>query len=244
MAKSSKGSSLPPQTPKKRKNFNKDTAVITEDDGEDVPLTPFKTKKKQQKTKASKDASYQATNQKDIEDKSTPPPASTTNQDAPLKIGIPSPPPTSSGAIQNKGSSTGVHQLEAGDVQVEHETSSPDEDALTEFKQLSKKVMEENEESESTPNSSHRKRAQFLEDFIEDEEHYSDEVETYFHDVEEMEKREQEPEGTQPTHPDATDAPQFTQSQVRPAPSQIPTTPTTKEGKIALKKSDPLKYVK
>ena len=91
-----------------------------------------------------------------LQDKSTTPPVSTINQDAPLNTETPSPPPSSSGAIQNKGSSTGVHQPEAGDVQVEQETSSPGEDVLPES---GKQIMEEDEDSESTPSNSPSKRA-------------------------------------------------------------------------------------
>lgn len=40
----------------------------------------------------------------------------------------PSPPPVISGAVQNKGSSTGAQNLEADNVQNEQETSSPGED--------------------------------------------------------------------------------------------------------------------
>ena len=145
-------------------------------------------------------------------DKSTTPHVSTINQDAPLNIETPSPPPTSSGAVQNKGSLTGVHQPEAGDVQVEQETSSPGEDVLPES---GKQIMEEDEDSESTPSNSPSKGAQFPTDYIEDEEKYSNGIETYFRDDEEMEEVEQQPEDTHPTHLDATDVPR---TQDRPVP--------------------------
>ena len=58
---------------KKRNFFNEEAIVIPEDDDEDFLLTPFKAKKKHKKAKASKDAPYQATNQKDVKVKSLPP---------------------------------------------------------------------------------------------------------------------------------------------------------------------------
>lgn len=66
----------------------------------------------------------------------------------------------------------------------------------------------------------------------------------YFCDNEEMEEIGQNPEGTQPPRPDVTDASQFIQTQARSIPTQISTAPLIEEEKIALKKSDPLKYVK
>ena len=130
-----------------------------------------------------------------------------------------------------------VPQSKAGDVQVEQETSSPSEDDLPVF---GKQILEENEDSESIPRDSSLKRAQFPADYAEDEEQYSDGVETYFRDDEDMEKVEPQPEDTHPTHPDTTDEPS---TQARSIPHPILTPTLTEEEKIALKKSDPLKYV-
>ncbi|KAL5064010.1 hypothetical protein RYX36_025747 [Vicia faba] len=135
-------------------------------------------------------------------DKSTTPPISHINQDANTET--PSPPPTSSGAVQNKGSSTMVPQSKACDIQVEHETSSPSEDDLP---VSGKQILEENEDSQSIPRDSSLKRAQFPADYAEDEKQYSDGFETYFREDEDMEEVEPQLEDAHPTHPDTTDEP-------------------------------------
>ncbi|KAL5100302.1 hypothetical protein RYX36_004629 [Vicia faba] len=158
-----------------------------------------------------------ASNPDDQKDKSTTPPISPINQDAPLNTETPLPPPTSNGVVQNKGSSTMVPQSKVGDAQVKQETSTPSEYDLPAFG-----------------------KAQFPVDYAEEEEKYSNGFETYFREDEDMEEVEPQPEDAHPTHPDTTEEPS---TQARSIPHPILTPTLTEEEKIALKKSDPLKYV-
>lgn len=68
-------SDLPPKSPKKRKAIYGNPVFIKhdDDDNKDIPPTPFKTKKKNKKTKIFDDASYQPTKQ-NIEVEILPPP--------------------------------------------------------------------------------------------------------------------------------------------------------------------------
>lgn len=66
------GGGLPPITPKKRNVHTEKDAPVVEDDDTDGSPSPFKLKSN--KKKASKEASYQAFNQKNVEVKILPHP--------------------------------------------------------------------------------------------------------------------------------------------------------------------------
>lgn len=154
----------------------------------------------------------------------------------------PSPPPTISGAIQNKGSPTGAQNLEANNVQNEQETSSPGEDGKKDSKQAEEKESEEKEDSEDTPSNS-PPRVTFPSDYADEDDQDSDEIEGYFQQDEDMSEGEVDPERNQTGTNDA-----IVETVLNPTnvwSSIIHTSPIslTKEEKNALKQNDPLKYV-
>ncbi|XP_050908708.1 uncharacterized protein LOC127122412 [Lathyrus oleraceus] len=155
--KSSKGSGKPPLMPKKRK-VPTESATLVEEDEEETPPTPLE--KKQKKNKG----------------KPTTPLISTANQSDPSSDMNPFPPPTISGAVQNKGSLTGAQNLEADNVQNEQETSSPSEDGKKDSKQDEEKDSEEKEDSEDTPSNS-PPRVTFPSDYVDEDDQDFDEIE-------------------------------------------------------------------
>ncbi|XP_050915914.1 uncharacterized protein LOC127131010 [Lathyrus oleraceus] len=224
MKKSSKGSGKPPLTPKKRK-VSTANVILVEDDEEDTPPTPLK--KKQKKNK----------------DKPTTPLISTANQSDPSSYMNPSPPPTISGAVQNKGSSTGAQNLEEDNAQNEQETSSPGEDGKRDLKHVDKKDSAEKEDSEDTPSNSPA-RVEFPSDDADEDDQDSDEIEGYFQEDEDMNMGEADPEGNQTRTGDANIDTVPNPIKVRPSIIQTSPISLTEEEKKALKQNDPLKYVR
>lgn len=91
----------------------------------------------------------------------------------------PSPPPTISGVVQNKGSSPGAQNIEADNVQNKQETSSPGEDGKKYSKQAEEKDSEEKEDSEDTPSNS-PPIVTFPLDYVDEDDQDFDEIEGYF----------------------------------------------------------------
>lgn len=81
----------------------------------------------------------------------------------------------------NKGSSNVVNQLDTGDAQTEQETSSPDGDTLKNLQKYGKRIREEENQYEDSSSDSLPKRVRFAEDLVEDEDHFLDDIENYFH---------------------------------------------------------------
>ncbi|XP_050876858.1 uncharacterized protein LOC127080587 [Lathyrus oleraceus] len=175
--KSSKGSGKPPLTPKKRKT-SPANIILVEDDEEDTPPTPLK--KKQKKNK----------------DKATTPLISTANQSDPSSGMNPSPPLIVSGAIQNKGSSTGAQNLEEDNAQNKEETSSPGEGGKRDSKHVDEKDSTGKENSEDTPSNS-LARVAFPSNDVDEDDQDSDEIEGYFLEDEDMNMGEADTEGNQ-----------------------------------------------
>ncbi|XP_050891054.1 nucleolin 1-like [Lathyrus oleraceus] len=204
---SPRGSGKPPFTPKKRKT-SLANIILVEDDEEDTPPTPLKKKQKKNKATVAPFQPNQqqgvetntlpplpkktpsqpsgaaalehiGSNASDPEDKATTPLISTANQSDPSSGMNPSPPPTASGAIQNKGSSTGAHNLEEDNAQNEEETSSPGEDGKRDSKHVDEKDSTGKENSENTPSDSPT-RVAFPSNDIDEDDQDSDEIEGYF----------------------------------------------------------------
>lgn len=114
-----------------------------------------------------------------FQDKATTPLISTANQSDPSSGMNPSPPPTVSGAIRNKGSSTGAHNLKEDNTQIEEETSSPGEDGKRDSKHVDEKDSTGKENSESTPSDSPT-RVAFPSNDADEDDQDSDEIEGYF----------------------------------------------------------------
>ncbi|XP_050914603.1 uncharacterized protein LOC127129465 [Lathyrus oleraceus] len=137
------------------------------------------------------------------QDKPTTPLISTSNQSDPSSDMIPSPLSTISGAVQNKGSSTGAQNLEADNAHNEQETSSPGEDGKRDSKHVDEKDSAEKEDSEDTPSNSPARVAFPSDDADEDDQDY-DEIEGYFQEDEDMNVGEADPEGNQTGTGDAS----------------------------------------
>ncbi|XP_050895983.1 uncharacterized protein LOC127102686 [Lathyrus oleraceus] len=264
--KSSKGSGKPPLTPKKRK-VPTESIIIVEEDEEETPPTPLKKKQKKNKATVSPCQTNKQTtrcrNQKSPssfkgnsisalwwrsarahwEEKPTTPLISTANQSDPSSGMNPSPPPIISGAVQNKGSSTGAQNLEADNSQNEQETSSPSEDGKKDSKQAEEKDSEEKEDSEDTPSNS-PPRVTFPLDYTDEDDQDSDEIEGYFQQDEDMSEGEADPEGNQTGTGDVFVKTVPNPTNVRSSTIQTSPISLTEEEKNALKQNDPLKYVR
>ncbi|XP_050877784.1 uncharacterized protein LOC127081582 [Lathyrus oleraceus] len=129
-------------------------------------------------------------------DKATTPLISTANQSDPSSGMNPSPHPTVSGAIQNKGSSTGAHNIEEDNTQNEEETSSPGEDGKRDSKHVGEKDSTGKENSENTPSDSPA-RVAFPSNDADEDDQDSDEIEGYFREDEDINMGEADTEGNQ-----------------------------------------------
>jgi hypothetical protein len=114
-----------------------------------------------------------------FQDKATTPLISTANQSDPSSGMNPSPPPTVSGAIRNKGSSTGAHILGEDNAQNEEETSSLGEDGKRDSKHVDEKDSTGKEDSGDTPSNSPA-RVAFPSNDADEDDQDSDEIEGYF----------------------------------------------------------------
>ncbi|XP_050890307.1 protein bfr2-like [Lathyrus oleraceus] len=152
----------------------------------------------------------------------------------------PSPPPTISGVVQNKGSSTGAQNLEADNAQNEQETSSPGENGKRDSKHVDEKDSAEKEDSEDTP-SNFPARVAFPSNDADEDDQDSDEIEGYFQEDEDMNMGEDDPEGNQTGTGDANVDMVPNPIKVRPSITQTSSISLTEEEKKALKQNDPLK---
>ncbi|KAI5401273.1 hypothetical protein KIW84_065937 [Lathyrus oleraceus] len=204
--KSSKGSGKPPLTPKKRKTPPANVIL--------------KTPSQSSGAAGLEHIGSNASDPEVQQDKATTPLISTVNQSDPSSGMNPSPSPTVSSAIQNKGSSTGAHNLEEDNAQNEEGTSSPGEDGKRDSKHVDKKDSTGKENSENTPSDSPT-RVAFLSNDADEDDQDSDEIEG---------------NANVDTVPHPT--------KVRPSITQTSPTPLTEEEKRSLKQNDPLKYVR
>lgn len=94
------------------------------------------------------------------------------NCEVPPSTGAPSPQPLSSGVMLNKGSSNVANHLDTFNVQYEQKTSSLNEDASKDLQKYGKRINEDEGQPDNSPSDSSSKRSQFVEDFIEDEDHF------------------------------------------------------------------------
>ncbi|XP_050908092.1 uncharacterized protein LOC127121685 [Lathyrus oleraceus] len=177
------------------------------------------------------------------QDKATTPLISTANQSDPSSGMNPSPPSTVSGAIQNKGSSTGAHNLEEDNAQNEEETSSPGEDGKRDSKHVDEKDSTGKENSENTPSDSPT-RVAFPSNDADEDDQDSDEIEGYFREDEDINMGEADTEGNQTGTSNASIDTVSNPTKVRPSITQTSPTPLTEEEKRSLKQNDPLKYVR
>ncbi|XP_050878768.1 uncharacterized protein LOC127082579 [Lathyrus oleraceus] len=173
------------------------------------------------------------------QDKATTPLISTDNQSDPSSDMNPSPPPTVSGAIRNKGFSTRAHNLKEDNAQNEEETSSPGEDGKRDSKRVDEKDSTGKENSESTPSDSPT-RVVFPSNDADEDDQDSDEIEGYFREDEDINMGETDAEGNQTGTSNASVDTVSNPTKVRPSITQTSPTSLTEEEKRSLKQMIPL----
>ncbi|XP_050889038.1 uncharacterized protein LOC127094222 [Lathyrus oleraceus] len=177
----------PPTPLKKKQKKNKATVAPfqpNQQQGVETNTLPPLPKKTPSQPSSAAELERIGSNASDLEvqqfqDKATTPLISTANQSDPSSDMNPSPPPTVSGAIRNKGSSTGAHNLEEDNTQNEEETSSPVEDGKRDSKNVDEKDSTGKENSESTSSDSPT-RVAFPSNDVDEDDQDSDKIEGYF----------------------------------------------------------------
>ncbi|XP_050895421.1 uncharacterized protein LOC127102048 [Lathyrus oleraceus] len=237
--KTKKSSGKPPLTPKKRK-FPTESATLVEEDEEETSPTPLE--KKQKKNKATV-ASYQTTNQQGVEIKIFPPPSKETQSQpsggAVLEhIGSNASDPE---AQQEKPTTPLISTANQSDPSSDMNPSPPSTiSSVVQNKGSSTGAQNleadnvQNEQETSSPSE---------DDYADEDDQDSDEIEGYFLQDEDMSEGEADPEGNQTGTDDATVETVPDPTNVRSSTIQTSPISLTEEEKNSLKQNDPLKEV-